>query len=93
MYPSFKRERQILRVKFSGHFMWTERVERAFFPRFFFCACVEEKMLEKRFPSERKPLFFPLAESRQDTCGGSENQGNNEKYAENGGHHARKGGV
>ncbi len=30
MYPSFKRERQICRVKFSGHFMWTERVERAF---------------------------------------------------------------
>lgn len=30
MYPSFKRERQICQVKVSGHFMWTERVERAF---------------------------------------------------------------
>ena len=52
---------------------------------------MEKKMLEKRFPSESEPLFFSLTESRQDTCGGSENQGNNEKYAKNGGHHARKG--
>lgn len=36
---------------------------------------MEKKMLEKRFPSESEPLFFSLTESRQDTCGGSENQG------------------
>lgn len=73
MYPSFKRERQICRVKFSGHFMWTERVERAF-SRDSSLVPAWKRRCWRSVSRPKANRCFSLTESRQDTCGGSENQ-------------------